>query len=160
MEETRRGRQRIWTFRKKNETIVVKLHSVLEDVTFDMSPEEPGLLRSGTEKDLHAYLQDHPQAIGLPAGTVMHHEFATGAGSVDLLAELSSDHWLAVEVKRIATLPAVDQVQRYVHALQAAYPQITVSGLLVALDFKDTTIQQAEARGVTIAWIQIPPERL
>lgn len=152
--ETKRGRQTQWLFSKKNETIQVKLHKILEDVSFDMSPSEPGLDRSGTEKHLHYYIAENPECIGLPNNTIMHHEFDTGAGAVDLLAELTPDSWVAIEVKRVAALPSVDQIQRYVDALTLKYPGKTIDGMLVALEFKDSTLQQAALKNIQVSLIK------
>jgi len=143
MQESRRGRQTIWTFTKKHETITVKLHSIVHDIEFSMSSHEPGLTRTGTEKDIQSMLAETPELLGLPSGTIIEREFDTGAGAVDLLTFLNERTIIAIEVKRIAALESVSQINRYVNALRQAYPGYSVKGMLAALEFKDSTLQQA-----------------
>lgn len=147
-------KKHIWTFHKGSEQICVTINNILHDIEFDMSASEPGLSRKGTEKQVHLELVADPTKLGLPANTKVHLEFRTGAGQVDLLAELASTEWLAIEVKRKATPPAIDQIRRYLDALKQNYPEKTVHGAIAAHSFSASAITQAELYEIQL--IQIP----
>lgn len=156
MTESARGRQKIWTFQKKNETICIKLHSIFHDFNVDMSPSEPGLSRQGTEKDLQSFLAAHPEELGFLSPHSVHREFDTGAGAVDLLVKESESAWCLVEVKRIATLDSVSQTQRYWESLQRLYPEIQITPMLAALDFKESALTQARHSGIATHHVTFP----
>lgn len=151
---TRRGRQQIWTFANKKEAIEVKIHSLISDTAFDLDGAEPGLERQNTEHHLQAWIAANPESLG--AGwEVLAREYPTGAGAVDILARDPNGQIVAVEVKRTAMLPSVDQAHRYVEALNRSGEYGIVRGLVAALDVRPNTRAQADKRGVT--WIEVAP---
>ncbi len=151
----KRKRTEHWVFTKKNETIDVTISKILHDISFSMSESEPGLSRKGTEKHLHHQLIQNPASLGLPHQTPMHMEYLTGAGQVDLLAEISNIKWLAIEVKRHAQLPAIDQIRRYVDALKSRDPEKEIIGAIAAYTFSESVIKQADKYGIQL--IEIKP---
>jgi RecB family endonuclease NucS len=158
MTESHRGRQKIWTFEKKSETIKIKLHKIVHDFTVDMSPVEPGLARKGTERDLQAFLADHPEDLGFSSPKNVHREFNTGAGAVDLLIQVTDSFWYLVEVKRTANLDSVSQTQRYWSSLQRLYPEITIHAGLAAFDFKPSALEQAHHAGIQTHYVSLPTD--
>lgn len=148
---TRRGPQHLWTFTSKNgkETLQVRLHRILSDVDLhiDQQSSEPGLSRQGTESHLQAWIAQHPEALG-QGFTIIAREHLTGAGAVDILARDGAGTYVAVELKRRAMLPSVDQVLRYVNALNNAGEHGTVRGMIAALDIRPNTAALAADRGV------------
>lgn len=148
---TRRGPQHIWTFASKNgkETLVVRLHRILSDVDLhtDIQAPEPGLARQGTESHLQAWICQHPEALG-PGYSILAREHLTGAGAVDILARDADGQVVAVELKRRAMLPSVDQTLRYVNALNTSGEHGTVRGMIAALDIRPNTAALAASRGI------------
>lgn len=149
-----RGRQQIWTFTTKKESIEVKIHKLISDTSFNLDGSEPGLERQGTEHHLQAWIAAHPESLGR-GWKVLSREYPTGAGAVDILAEDPNGQIVAIEVKRTAMLPSVDQAHRYVEALNRSGEHGIVRGVVAALDVRPRTREQADTRG--IAWIEIDP---
>lgn len=151
--ETRRGRQTIWQFANKHEQITVRIHSLHSDQTFPLGGMEPGLNRSGTEKDLQAFLFTHPHLLG-PGYSAVAREHRTSRGPIDILATAHDGTHVVVEVKRIAGAAAVDQVRRYVEALNATGELGQVTGMIAALEFRPKSLELAAAH--RIACVTIP----
>lgn len=153
--QTRRGRQIIWTFRNRKETLTVRIHSLISDTSFALDTIEPGLTRARTEKDLQAWLAAHPSVLGDDV-RVVHREYPTGSGPVDLLAITDSGQAIAIEVKRTAMLGAVDQVLRYTAALNASGTLGPVAGMIVAVDIRPNTAALAAVHGITCRTVPSP----
>lgn len=139
----------------RKESLQITIHEVHAQFEHELDPDEPGLIRDGTENHLSEYLSRHPELFG--AGyTLVQREFRTSAGAVDILFQHADGHHLVVEVKRIAMLGAVDQVIRYTNALADADPADEfddVRGMIVALDVRPACRALAEKRG--IAWMEV-----
>jgi RecB family endonuclease NucS len=85
---------------------------------------------SGTEAEMHAYIEDHPEELedGL---RIVEHERETKYGYVDFYAVDEDGTPVVVEVKRIqATLNHFDQLQRYVSLYEETNED--ARGMLVA----------------------------
>lgn len=149
---TRKGRQQVWTFATKKETIEVRIHRLISDTSFMLDGAEPGLARQGTEHHLQAWIAAHPESLG-SGWEVLAREYPTGAGAVDILAKDPNGQIVAVEVKRIAMLPSVDQAHRYVEALNQSGQHGLVRGMVAAVDVRPKTRAQAEKRG--ISWVEV-----
>lgn len=152
---TRRGPQHVWTFSNRKETLEVRIHRLISDSDFDLDALDPGLSRDRTEHHLQAWLAAHPDALGEGFSFVAR-EFQTGAGAVDLLVTDADGQYVAVEVKRTAMLGAVDQVLRYVSALNADGALGQVRGMIAALDVRPNTAEQADRRGVP--YVTVTPD--
>ena len=147
-----------WTFTSKKDQLEIVFQEVFLDEEHDWGVVEPGLIREWTEPDLQAWIADNVPAVFGRGWRFLAREYATGAGPVDLLVQDPRGKHVAVEVKRTAHMPAVDQVLRYVAALDDKEdPEVRgpVRGIVVALEIKPTTAALAEKRGVTC--IAIPP---
>lgn len=152
---SKKGRQQTWTFSNKKESIEVKIHKLISDSSFDLDGSEPGLERQGTEHHLQAWIAAHPESLG-HGWEVLSREYPTGAGAVDILAKDPQGQIVAVEVKRTAMLPSVDQAHRYMEALNRSGEHGPVRGLIAALDVRPNTRSQADKRG--ISWTEIDPQ--
>jgi RecB family endonuclease NucS len=152
---TRRGPQHVWTFSNRKETLEVRIHRLISDSDFDLDALDPGLSRDRTEHHLQAWLADHPEALG-DGYTFVAREYQTGAGAVDLLVRDADGNYVAVEVKRTAMLGAVDQVHRYVTALNMSGDLGSVTGMVAALDVRPNTAEQADRRG--IPYVTVRPD--
>jgi RecB family endonuclease NucS len=59
------------------------------------------------------------------------------------------DGWVAVEIKRVATLEAVEQLTRYLERLRVDPTLASCRGILAAQRFRPQAVTLAEARGIT-----------
>lgn len=151
--ETEEDKLSVWTFDSRGESLRIVIHELLNDVMLELSQEEEGLIRDGTEPQLQAWLASNlwalrPQEHDEEEFTLIGKEFPTGHGPVDLFVGGTEFDW-AVEVKRVATMSAVYQVKRYVDALNAEPTgDKLVKGMLVALDVRPRAVELAEKRGI------------
>lgn len=85
---------------------------------------------SGTEAEMHEYIEQNPEALEADL-RIVEHERETKYGFVDFFARDEAGTPVVVEVKRIqATLNHFDQLQRYVSLFEDTND--TVRGMLVA----------------------------
>jgi RecB family endonuclease NucS len=141
----------IWTFESKKDTLRIVFHDVSLDLTHEWEAPEPGLARQWTEADLQAWIAENSSAVFGKGWRLVAREYQTGAGPVDLLIADPNGRHVAVEVKRMAHMPAVDQIQRYVSAIQDDpddFIRGPVRGIVAALEFKGAAIRQAEKHNV------------
>lgn len=137
----------VWTFDTRKENLTITLHRVISDTAFELPEDDEGLIRDGTEDHLQEWLSENPDALGGDY-TLVQREFQTGAGPVDLLVQEPDGSYVAVEVKRVAMLTAVDQVKRYVDAISEMEGYENVRGMIASLDVRPKTQILAEKKGV------------
>jgi len=96
---------------RSEDRLEIRLHEVLSDVEHDMG-EAAALEKDGVEAHLQIELAARPDVLaeGL---RLVRREWATEVGPVDLMCRDADDGWVAVEIKRIATIEAVEQLTRY-----------------------------------------------
>lgn len=145
----------VWSFDTRKESLQITLHNIISDSLFGLDLNSEGLVRDGTEPQLQAWLAANPEVLG-EGYSLVQREYPTGAGPVDLLVLDAEGNPVAVEVKRVAMLSAVDQTRRYVEALKNRPGFENVRGLLVALDVRPNTVTLAEKRGLD--YLVIPKE--
>jgi hypothetical protein len=109
--------------------------------------EAAALEKDGVERDLQELLADRPVALGEDLRLVRR-EWPTDIGPVDLMCRDGDDGWVAVEVKRIATIEAVEQLTRYLERLRLDSMLADCRGILVAQRVKPQAATLAEARGI------------
>ena len=126
---------------KSEDRLEVRLAEVLSDVTHDMG-ESAALQKDGVERDLQAELAAQPQALGEDLSLVRR-EWPTDIGPVDLMCRDDTGGWVAVEVKRVATIDAVEQLSRYLERIDGE-----CRGVLAAQAVKPQARTLAEARGI------------
>ena len=100
---------------KTDDRLDIAIGEVLSDVTHDMG-EAAALEKEGVEGELQAALAAAPEMLdgGL---RLVRREWPTDIGPVDLVCRDEADGWVAIEVKRIATIEAVEQLTRYLERL-------------------------------------------
>src|SRR3954453_5332145 len=96
---------------KTEDVLEIRLAEVLSDVVHDMG-ESAALQKDGVERDLQEELAAAPASLGEEL-TLVKREWATDVGPVDLMCRDDDGEWVAVEIKRIATIEAVEQLTRY-----------------------------------------------
>ena len=92
----------------------IAIAEMLSDVTHDMgSPDEgQGLAKDGVEAHLQELLPSQPEWCG-EGFRLVRREWPTDIGPVDLMCRDQEERWVAVEIKRVAGLEAVEQLTRY-----------------------------------------------
>src|SRR5689334_24739596 len=89
---------------KTEDVLEIRLAEVLSDVVHDMG-ESAALQKDGVERDLQLELAARPSALGEEL-TLVRREWPTDVGPVDLMSSSARGEWVAVEIKRIATIEA------------------------------------------------------
>ena len=69
------------------------------------------------ERDLQELLAEAPQWCG-EGFRLVRREWPTDIGPVDLMCRDGGDGWVAVEIKRVATIDAVEQLSRYLERIR------------------------------------------
>ena len=131
---------------KTEDRLEIKLIEVLSDVTHDMG-EAAGLEKDGVERDLQLLLADDPTHIAEGLRLVKR-EWPTDVGPVDLMCRNEDDGWVAVEIKRVGTIDAVEQLTRYLDRLREDPAMSGCQGVLAAQQIKPQARVLAESRGL------------
>ena len=127
---------------KGEDRLEILISEVVSDVTHDMG-EAAALEKDGVERDLQEQLAAAPQWCG-EGFRLVRREWPTDIGPVDLMCRDSEDGWIAVEIKRIATIDAVEQLSRYLDCIRADPSRAACRGILAAQQVKPR--RQAPAR--------------
>jgi RecB family endonuclease NucS len=130
---------------KAEDRLEIRLLEVLSDVEHEMGEAAP-LEKDGVERDLQLLLAERPEALGEELRLVRR-EWPTDVGPVDLMCRDGDDGWVAVEVKRIATIDAVEQLTRYLDRIRLDPALAGCRGLLAAQRVKPQAATLAESRG-------------
>jgi RecB family endonuclease NucS len=131
---------------KTEDRLEIRLVEVLSDVTHEMG-EAAGLEKDGVERDLQELLADQPETLGEELRLVRR-EWPTDIGPVDLMCRDPDDAWVAVEVKRIAGIEAVEQLVRYLERIRLDPARADCRGVLAATRFRPQALTLADSRGV------------
>ena len=127
---------------KSEDKLEIRIADLLSDVTHDMG-ESAALQKDGVERHLQKELAARPNALGQSLQLVRR-EWSTDIGPVDLMCRDASGDWVAVEIKRIATIEAVEQLTRYLERIEIE----GCRGVLAAQVIKPQARTLAEARGI------------
>jgi RecB family endonuclease NucS len=130
---------------KSEDRLEIRLLEVLSDVEHEMG-EAAGLEKDGVERDLQEVLAERPDALGEPLRLVRR-EWPTDVGPVDLMCRDGDGAWVAVEIKRIATIEAVEQLSRYLERIRLDPARAACRGILAAQRVKPQAATLAAARG-------------
>ncbi len=131
---------------KTEDCLEIRLLEVLSDVAHEMG-EAAGLEKDGIERDLQEELAARPEALGDELRLVRR-EWPTDIGPVDLMCRDDGDGWVAVEVKRVAGIEAVEQLGRYLERIRLDPATAACRGVLAAERFRPQALTLAEARGI------------
>jgi RecB family endonuclease NucS len=127
----------------------IRFVEVLSDVTHDMGPPDgaAALEKDGVEAHLQELLAEQPHWCG-DGFRLVRREWPTDIGPVDLMCRDADDGWIAVEIKRVATIDAVEQLTRYLERLREDPAMAECRGVLAAQQVKPQARVLAEARGL------------
>ena len=107
---------------KTEDRLEITIHELLSDVTHDMGGEVAALEKDGVERDLQELLAERPDVLGEELRLVRR-EWPTDIGPVDLMCRDADDGWVAVEIKRVGTIDAVEQLSRATSSASASIPR-------------------------------------
>ena len=131
---------------KTEDVLEIRLVEVLSDVTHDMG-ESAALQKDGVERHLQEELAANPSALGEEL-TLVKREWPTDVGPVDLMCKDAAGEWVAVEIKRIGTIEAVEQLTRYLGFIRQDPAKAGCRGILAAQTIKPQAATLAESRGL------------
>ncbi len=128
------------------ERLEIRLAEVLSDVSHDMG-ESASLKKDGVERDLQEALAAKPDVLG-DALRLVRREWPTDIGPVDLMCRDGDGAWVAVEIKRVGTIDAVEQLTRYLDCIRVDPARAACRGVLAAQSLKPQAIALADQRGI------------
>ena len=136
---------------KTEDRLDIRIVEVLSDVVHDMG-EAAALEKDGVERDLQEALAAAPDMLE-PELRLVRREWPTDIGPVDLMCRSTDGEWVAVEIKRLGTIDAVEQLTRYLERIRLDPARAGCRGLLAAQRIKPQARTLAESRG--IGWVEV-----
>jgi hypothetical protein len=124
----------------------IEIAEVVSDVNHDMG-EAAALEKDGVERDLQEALAAAPRFCG-EGFRLVRREWPTDIGPVDLMCRDGEDAWIAVEIKRVCTIDAVEQLSRYLERIRRDPAMASCRGVLAAQSIKPQARVLAESRGL------------
>ena len=124
----------------------IRICEVLSDVTYDMG-EAAALEKDGVERHLQELLAERPEWCG-EGFRLVKREWPTDIGPVDLMCRDADDGWVAVEIKRVGTIDAVEQLSRYLERIRIDPSRADCRGVLAAEQIKPQARVLGESRGI------------
>jgi RecB family endonuclease NucS len=138
---------------KGEDRLDIAIREVISDVAHDMG-EAAALEKDGVERDLQEALAAQPHWCG-EGLRLVRREWPTDIGPVDLMCRDDEDGWIAVEIKRIATIDAVEQLTRYLERIRLDPALGACRGVLAAQAIKPQARTLAEARGIACVEVDL-----
>jgi hypothetical protein len=142
---------------KGEDRLEITLHEVVSDSAHVMDEDADRLEKDGVERHLQELLADAPAWCG-DGFRLVRREWPTDIGPVDLMCRDGEDGWIAVEIKRVGTIDAVEQLSRYLERIRLDPALAGCRGVLAAQTVKPQARVLAESRG--LAWVEVDLEEL
>jgi endonuclease len=138
---------------RSEDRLEIRIAELLAEFEHDLG-EDAGLEKDGVERHLQEALADRPEAIeeGL---RLVRREWPTDIGPVDLMCRDEEGEWVAVEIKRVGTLEAVEQLTRYLEVLHADPALGGCRGILAAESVKPQARTLCAARGLGCVEVEL-----
>jgi len=136
------------TVRKRgaDDRLEIRIAEVMSDVQHDMG-EAAALEKEGVERQLQKLLAESPWSCG-EGFRLVRREWPTDIGPVDLMCRDGNDDFVAVEIKRVGTIDAVEQLTRYLERICDEPGLKRCRGVLAAQLVKPQARRLAESRGI------------
>jgi RecB family endonuclease NucS len=139
--------------RREEDRLEITIAEVLSDVEHELDVLA-GLEKEGLERELQELLADAPHWCG-EGFRLVRREWPTDIGPVDLMCRDGTDEWVAVEVKRIATIEAVEQLTRYLERIRRDPALASCRGVLAAQVIKPQARVLALSRGIDCVEVEL-----
>ncbi len=141
---------------RQEEQLEIGIAEVLSDVEHELDVLVT-LEKEGLERELQELLAGAPQWCG-EGLRLVRREWPTDIGPVDLMCRDGEDRWIAVEIKRIATIDAVEQLSRYLERVRLDPALGSCRGVLAAQTIKPQARVLAASRGIEC--VEVDPQIL
>ncbi len=138
---------------KGEDRLEIGIAEILSDVEHELDAEL-GLEKEGIERELQELLAAAPEWCG-EGLRLVRREWQTDIGPVDLMCRDVEDEWIAVEIKRIGTIDAVEQLARYLERIRLDPAMGSCRGVLAAQSIKPQAVVLAQARGIDCVEVDI-----
>ena len=141
---------------KGEDRLEIRIDEVVSDVEHDMGgpAEAVALEKDGVEAHLQELLAAAPEWCG-EGFRLVRREWPTDIGPVDLMCRDGADGWVAVEIKRVGTIDAVEQLTRYLERIRQDPALADCRGVLAAQAIKPQARTLAEARGIACVEVDL-----
>jgi hypothetical protein len=129
---------------RSEDRLEIRIAEVLAEFEHELG-EDAGLEKDGVERHLQEALAERPEVLedGL---RLVRREWPTEIGPVDLMCRDADDGWVAVEIKRVGTIEAVEQLSRYLEVIRRDPALAGCRGILAAQSVKPQAATLCEAR--------------
>jgi RecB family endonuclease NucS len=138
---------------KQEDRLEILISEVLSDIEHELDTDS-GLEKEGVEKELQELLAAAPESCG-EGLRLVRREWPTDIGPVDLMCRDGDDEWIAVEIKRIGTIDAVEQLSRYLERIRLDPAMGSCRGILAAQSIKPQAVVLAASRGIDCVEVDI-----
>jgi RecB family endonuclease NucS len=138
---------------RDDERLDIAIAEVMADVDHELDVLV-SLEKEGLERELQELLADAPHWCG-EGFRLVRREWPTDIGPVDLMCRDTEDEWVAVEIKRIATMESVEQLTRYLERIRLDPAMASCRGVLVAKWIKPQARVLAASRGIGCVEIDV-----
>jgi RecB family endonuclease NucS len=137
---------------KSEDRLEIRILEVLAEFAHEMGEAAP-LEKDGVERDLQEALAAQPGALA-PELRLVRREWPTDIGPVDLMCR-DGEGWVAVEIKRVGTIDAVEQLTRYLERIREDAAKIACRGILAAQRIQPQAATLAAARGIACVEVDL-----
>ncbi len=127
------------------ETVEIRIEEVVSDTEHDLG-EAARLEKDGVERDLQEAIAAAADVLG-EGMTLLRREYPTPIGPVDIVCR-DDEGWVAVEVKRVVTIDAVEQLTRYLTYIREQPGMSGCRGMLVGQSVKPQARTLASSRDI------------
>jgi len=138
---------------RDDERLEIELAEVLTDVDHELDVLAP-LEKEGLEREMQELLAAAPHWCG-EGFRLVRREWPTDVGPVDLMCRDGEDEWVAVEIKRVATMDSVRQLEGYLERIRLDPAMSACRGVLVAKWIKPQARVLAESRGIACVEVDV-----
>ncbi len=138
---------------RSDERLEIAVSEIIADIDHPVD-DVAALEKEGLERELQELLADAPHWCG-EGFRLVRREWPTDIGPVDLMCRDPADEWIAVEIKRIATMESVEQLTRYLERIRLDPAMASCRGVLVAKWIKPQARVLAGSRGIDCVEVDI-----
>jgi endonuclease len=138
---------------RSEERVEIALSEVIADIDHPID-DVASLEKEGIERELQQLLADAPHWCG-EGFRLVRREWPTDIGPVDLMCRDPAGEWVAVEIKRVATMESVEQLTRYLERICLDPEMAGCRGVLVARWIKPQARTLAASRGIGCVEVDI-----
>jgi RecB family endonuclease NucS len=139
--------------RGQEERLEVAVQEVISEAEHELDASS-SLAKEGVERDLQELLAGAPGWCG-EGFRLIRREWPTDIGPVDLMCRDEEDGWVAVEIKRVGTIDAVEQLARYLERIREDPAMRACRGVLAAETVRPQARVLAGARGIDCVEVDV-----